>query len=167
MATEWDLEKVVAQAKEIARAINKFADDLERIEKKYANLNGQQESAVHYDPIDKLDKLELSTRTYNYLKRANFNTIGDIINKDMESADDEWIFKVRHIENKSVEEIYTKLADKYHYTLKYWRKKDNKVCDDHRYDLNRVYPHARPVLADSEEWANIPCRDDIPDFYRK
>lgn len=72
---------------------------------------------VYYD----LDKLELSVRTNHYLKRAGFNTIGDIINKDIESADSQWIFKVRHIGKKSVEEIRTKLTEKYNYTLKYWR----------------------------------------------
>ena len=33
---ELNLEKIVAESREVAQALNEFADDLERIEKKYA-----------------------------------------------------------------------------------------------------------------------------------
>lgn len=104
--------------------LENFMKELDKAEKMIFKLCGmKRESEVCHDPIDKLDKLELSTRTYNCLKRANFNTIGDIIEKDAESADSQWIFKVRYIGKKSVEEICTKLVNKYNYTLKYWRDK--------------------------------------------
>ncbi len=37
IAAEMNLKKIIAEAKEVAQALNEFADDLERIEKKYAD----------------------------------------------------------------------------------------------------------------------------------
>ena len=36
IAAEMDLKKIIAESKEVAQALNEFADSLERIEKKYA-----------------------------------------------------------------------------------------------------------------------------------
>lgn len=41
ITAEMNLEKIISEAREVAQAVNDFADNLERIEKKYA---GQQES---------------------------------------------------------------------------------------------------------------------------
>lgn len=70
---------------------------------------------------DPIDDLELSVRSYNCLKRAGFKTVKDIIDTDEKSENSEWIFKVRNLGRKSAEEIKTKLAEKYNYTLKAWR----------------------------------------------
>ena len=40
---ELNLEKIIAESREVAQALNEFADNLERIEKKYAE---PQESEV-------------------------------------------------------------------------------------------------------------------------
>jgi hypothetical protein len=36
ITVEMNLKKIIAESKEVAQALNEFADDLERIEKKYA-----------------------------------------------------------------------------------------------------------------------------------
>ena len=36
ITAELNLEKIIAESREVAQALNEFADDLERIEKKYA-----------------------------------------------------------------------------------------------------------------------------------
>ena len=36
VTAELDLKKIIAQSREVAQALNEFADNLERIEKKYA-----------------------------------------------------------------------------------------------------------------------------------
>lgn len=38
ITAELNLKKIIAQSKEVAQALNEFADNLERIEKKYAEL---------------------------------------------------------------------------------------------------------------------------------
>ncbi len=36
ITAEMDLKKIIAESKEVAQALNEFADNLERIEEKYA-----------------------------------------------------------------------------------------------------------------------------------
>ena len=43
ITAEMNLKKIIAEAKEVAQALNEFADNLEQIEKKYAE---PQESEV-------------------------------------------------------------------------------------------------------------------------
>lgn len=37
ITAELNLKKIIAESREVAQALNEFADDLERIEKKYAD----------------------------------------------------------------------------------------------------------------------------------
>lgn len=37
ITAEMDLKKIIAESREVAQALNEFADKLERIEKKYAD----------------------------------------------------------------------------------------------------------------------------------
>lgn len=46
IAAEMNLKKIIAESREVAQALNEFADNLERIEKKYAD---SQESEVKPD----------------------------------------------------------------------------------------------------------------------
>lgn len=61
-------------------------------------------------PVDQLDmtidELELSVRSYNCLKRAGINTVGELCNK---TEDD--MMKVRNLGRKSLEEVLAKLKD--------------------------------------------------------
>lgn len=52
-----------------------------------------------------IDDLELSVRAYNCLKRAQINTIADLLDKSEEDLE-----KVRNLGKKSIEEIIEKLA---------------------------------------------------------
>ena len=52
-----------------------------------------------------IEELDLSVRSFNCLKRANINTVGDLISK----TEDEMI-KVRNLGHKSLEEVVHKLA---------------------------------------------------------
>lgn len=51
-----------------------------------------------------IDELELSVRSYNCLKRAGINTVGDLCNKNLED-----LSKVRNMGRKSIDEILGKL----------------------------------------------------------
>ena len=52
-----------------------------------------------------IEELELSVRSFNCLKRANINTVEDLISK----TEDE-MMKVRNLGRKSLEEVINKLA---------------------------------------------------------
>ena len=51
-----------------------------------------------------IEELDLSVRSFNCLKRADINTVGDLVNK---SEDD--MMKVRNLGRKSLEEVMAKL----------------------------------------------------------
>ena len=51
-----------------------------------------------------IDDLELSVRSYNCLKRANINTVDDLISKSQGE-----MMKVRNLGKKSFEEVRAKL----------------------------------------------------------
>ena len=51
-----------------------------------------------------IEELELSVRSYNCLKRANINTIGELM---LKSEDD--MIKVRNLGKKSLDEVEQKL----------------------------------------------------------
>ncbi|MFA5153440.1 MAG: DNA-directed RNA polymerase subunit alpha C-terminal domain-containing protein, partial [Clostridia bacterium] len=53
-----------------------------------------------------IDELDLSVRSYNCLKRASINTVGDLISK----TEDE-MMKVRNLGKKSFDEIRKKLDE--------------------------------------------------------
>jgi DNA-directed RNA polymerase subunit alpha len=52
-----------------------------------------------------IEELDLSVRSFNCLKRAGINTVGDIINKSEED-----MMKVRNLGRKSLEEVVWKMA---------------------------------------------------------
>lgn len=52
-----------------------------------------------------IEDLDLSVRSFNCLKRAGINTVGDLKNKSMED-----MMKVRNLGKKSLEEVKKKLS---------------------------------------------------------
>ena len=54
--------------------------------------------------LNLFEELDLSVRSFNCLKRAGINTVGDLVNK---SEDD--MMKVRNLGRKSLEEVMAKL----------------------------------------------------------
>ncbi|MCQ2495586.1 MAG: DNA-directed RNA polymerase subunit alpha [Lachnospiraceae bacterium] len=53
-----------------------------------------------------IDELELSVRSYNCLKRAGINTVGELVNKTPDE-----MMKVRNLGRKSLEEVLAKLKE--------------------------------------------------------
>ena len=53
-----------------------------------------------------IDELELSVRSYNCLKRAGINTVGELCNRTSED-----MMKVRNLGRKSLEEVIAKLKE--------------------------------------------------------
>ena len=53
-----------------------------------------------------IDELELSVRSFNCLKRAQINTVEELVNK----TEDE-MMKVRNLGRKSLEEVINKLEE--------------------------------------------------------
>ena len=54
----------------------------------------------------KIEDLDLSVRSYNCLKRANINTVGELIQKTQEE-----MMKVRNLGHKSLKEVIEKLSE--------------------------------------------------------
>ncbi|MCR5205880.1 MAG: DNA-directed RNA polymerase subunit alpha [Lachnospiraceae bacterium] len=64
--------------------------------------SGSTENVININ----IDELELSVRSYNCLKRAGINTVGELVNK---TADD--MMKVRNLGRKSLDEVLAKLKE--------------------------------------------------------
>ena len=52
ITAEMNLEKIIAESREVAQALNEFADNLERIENKYAESQGKRcADCTHYGKL--------------------------------------------------------------------------------------------------------------------
>lgn len=63
------------------------------------------EDDARYDDMT-IEELDLSVRAFNCLKRAEINTVGELINKTPEE-----MMKVRNLGKKSLEEVDNKLSE--------------------------------------------------------
>ena len=57
ITAEMNLKKIIAESREVAQALNEFADDVERIEKKYADPQESEEqkncdTCTYSDEVD-------------------------------------------------------------------------------------------------------------------
>ncbi|MCR5421101.1 MAG: DNA-directed RNA polymerase subunit alpha [Lachnospiraceae bacterium] len=77
---------------EIANAVDVMVEDKTDDKDKVLDMN--------------IDELELSVRSYNCLKRAGINTVGELTNKTSED-----MMKVRNLGRKSLEEVLAKLKE--------------------------------------------------------
>jgi DNA-directed RNA polymerase subunit alpha len=67
----------------------------------------QKEEKVVNKKLDKkIEDLDLSVRSYNCLKRANINTVGELTQKTEEE-----MMKVRNLGRKSLKEVIQKLNE--------------------------------------------------------
>mgnify|MGYP003466326741 CR=1 FL=1 len=66
----------------------------------------KEEKPVNIKLDLKIEDLDLSVRSYNCLKRANINTVGELISKT-----DEEMMKVRNLGRKSLKEVIQKLNE--------------------------------------------------------
>lgn len=98
-------EAVSASAQIIIGYLKLFTDLTEK------TAEPEPEPEQHVDEKDKLlempiEELELSVRSYNCLKRAGINTVGDLVQRTEED-----MIKVRNLGKKSLEEVEKKLKE--------------------------------------------------------
>lgn len=85
--------------KAIATSLNEFVPNV--------SFMTQKEEKVTNDKLDKkIEDLDLSVRSYNCLKRANINTVGELTQKTEEE-----MMKVRNLGRKSLKEVVLKLRE--------------------------------------------------------
>ena len=91
--------KVLSEHLKIFIDISDKGKEIEIMEKKV-----DAESTAPVDIV--IDELELSVRSYNCLKRAGINTVGELVNKTPDE-----MMKVRNLGRKSLEEVLAKLKE--------------------------------------------------------
>lgn len=90
---------LVDHYKTIATSLNEFVPNV--------SFMTQEEEKVSNDKLDKkIEDLDLSVRSYNCLKRANINTVGELTQKTEEE-----MMKVRNLGRKSLKEVVVKLRE--------------------------------------------------------
>lgn len=81
--------------------------DLEEVEEEEEEEEIDEEEEKYNELLDTaVEDMDFSVRTYNCLKRANINSVGDLVSR---SADD--LLKVRNLGEKSLEEIESKVEE--------------------------------------------------------
>ena len=97
---------------------DKFLDDMEQVliqRRAFLEnamlLDAPRKNKEERTPVEYMDLsyLDLSVRSYNCMKRAGCNTIGDVIR--IAKLGDSDLRKIRNLGRKSVEEIYDKLEE--------------------------------------------------------
>ena len=79
-----------------------LSDGIEDVEVMIDVPNKKKDKALDMQ----VEELDLSVRSYNCLKRANINTVQELVNKT-----DSEMMKVRNLGKKSLEEVKNKLAE--------------------------------------------------------
>ena len=98
-------EAVSLAAKVLSEHLSLFID-LSESAKLVDVMVEKDEDEIEKAIVMNIDELELSVRSYNCLKRANINTVGELINK---TEDD--MMKVRNLGRKSLDEVINKLKE--------------------------------------------------------
>lgn len=99
-------DALVYAAKHLTEHLSPFTQ-LSNIEPKTEEAEEPEEDQDRNLLLDKLiEDLDFSVRTYNCLKRASINDVGDLVAK---TEDD--MMKVRNLGKKSLEEVVTKLEE--------------------------------------------------------
>lgn len=89
--------------------------------------------AINKTKEKKIEELDLSVRSYNCLKRAGINTIGELAQKTEEE-----MMRVRNLGRKSLKEVIQKLREN-GFELKHsYGLDDDSVKDDEDYDLSSI-----------------------------
>ena len=97
-------EAVSLSAKILTKQLNHFVDLSEEVSN--TEIMDTQEDTGKEKALEMtIEELDLSVRSFNCLKRANINTVEDLISK----TEDE-MMKVRNLGRKSLEEVINKLA---------------------------------------------------------
>lgn len=110
MMTYLEHFKHIARTIENVPTISQMPSDEELVEVEEEEGNG-------LDPKLTIEELDLSVRAFNCLKRANIDTIADLLEKTVEDLE-----KVRNLGKKSIDEIQNKLLNHHNGPL-YLKKK--------------------------------------------
>lgn len=98
-------EAVSLAAKVLSEHLKYFIDLSENA--KTAEVMAEPQDGGNDKVLDmNIDELELSVRSYNCLKRAGINTVGELCSKTSED-----MMKVRNLGRKSLEEVLAKLSE--------------------------------------------------------
>lgn len=81
-------------------------EDLNAMIKESENMTQKEETVTNSKMDRKIEDLDLSVRSYNCLKRANINTVGELTQKTEEE-----MMKVRNLGRKSLKEVVQKLRE--------------------------------------------------------
>lgn len=81
-------------------------EDLNEYIKQTENMTQKEEVVTNSKMDRKIEDLDLSVRSYNCLKRANINTVGELTQKTEEE-----MMKVRNLGRKSLKEVVQKLRE--------------------------------------------------------
>lgn len=124
----FDLQENIEQLKV------EFRKKIEELKYKIANpetIEIKKDDLIEYSKIEKLD---LSVRSYNCLKRARINTIGELTQKTEEE-----MMRVRNLGRKSLKEVKEKLFQVYGMTLKKEGNEEDIFSGNERGDnMNKV-----------------------------
>lgn len=96
-------EAVSLAAKVLSEHLSLFVD-LSEVAKDATVIAESPEAAKESIADMSIDELELTVRSYNCLKRANINTVGELVGKSMDE-----LSKVRNLGRKSLDEILEKI----------------------------------------------------------
>ena len=118
--------------REKAEIINTTIEDIKKAFP-YVEAIFEQNNICVIGNEKKIEELDLSVRSYNCLKRAGINTIGELAQKTEEE-----MMRVRNLGRKSLKEIMQKLRE-HGFELKHSYDLDDEEKDtDEDYDLSNV-----------------------------
>lgn len=83
-----------------------IVEDLNTLIKQSETMTQREETVTNSKMDRKIEDLDLSVRSYNCLKRANINTVGELTQKTEEE-----MMKVRNLGRKSLKEVVQKLRE--------------------------------------------------------
>jgi DNA-directed RNA polymerase subunit alpha len=98
-------EAVTLAAKILSKHIALFVNLTEQVDEVEITSDRQEEDRERLLDMT-IEELDLSVRSYNCLKRAGINTVGELVRKTEEE-----MMKVRNLGKKSLEEVEHKLID--------------------------------------------------------
>jgi len=99
-------EAVSLSAKVLSEHLKTFIDISDKGREAVVIEPKKEEGTVAAACEINIDELELSVRSYNCLKRAGINTVGELVNKTAED-----MMKVRNLGRKSLDEVLAKLKE--------------------------------------------------------
>ena len=119
---ESDYVKLVQQSTELQKKCESLREQLEM----YTNEIPIAEKAKQDYRYIKLEEMDLTVRSYNCLKRAYINTIGDIIDFDKNQSESKTWYEIRNLGKRSLMEVARKTYDYSGYRIRQYNSKEKK-----------------------------------------